>query len=120
MKNITIAALIINLSLVTGCFALTDAPSSVTVKKSFEGVNGAAFPVYKDHPDASGAVGPNHVVDFVGSGFVVHDKTTGAVLQSLTAAKFWINAGMKPGRIDDPTMAYDPFTKRWYAACNCP
>jgi len=86
--------------------------SVVNVVRSFEG---AAGPGYKDHPDAAGAVGPNHVVDFVGSGMVVRDKKTGAVIQQVSQTQFWQDAGVSPGDLNDPRLIYDPLSGRWFA-----
>jgi|SRR5215470_1723593 len=72
--------------------------SAVSVMVSFDGAYG---PGYKDHPDTAGAVGPNHVVDFVGSTFTVRDKTTGQVLEQMSQATFWTRAGLSPGALND-------------------
>jgi hypothetical protein len=52
-----------------------------TILQSFPGGSG---PGYKPVPDTTGAVGPNHVVDFEDSWFMVHDKTTGHVVLQMT------------------------------------
>lgn len=96
-----------------------DAPpgSGLSIVSQFDG---AAGPGYKDHPDLGGAVGPSHVVDMVGSAFVVHDKATGAVVQNLTQAQFWTAAGITPGKLNDPRVMFDPLVNRWYAATAAP
>jgi hypothetical protein len=68
-----------------------------------------------DHPDLGGAVGPSHVVDFVGSSFTVRDKVSGAVLQQMTQDQFWQQAGLTTGMLNDPRLVYDPLASRWYA-----
>jgi hypothetical protein len=55
------------------------------------------------------------VVDFVGLSFTVHDKSTGAVVTSMSQDQFWINAGVTPGTLLDPRIVYDPLAGRWYA-----
>ena|GEM_PF-1467871 len=91
------------------------ATSIINLVKSFDGVNASNGPVYKDHPDLGGAVGPNHVVDFDGATFTVRDKSTGNVLMQLTQSQFWSNAGVTPGQLNDPRLVYDPLAGRWYA-----
>ncbi|MDB6100277.1 MAG: hypothetical protein JWO52_276 [Gammaproteobacteria bacterium] len=85
--------------------------AAISVTAAFDGVSG---PAYSDHPDLGGAVGPSHVVDFVGASFTVHDKSTGAILRQLTQTQFWTNAGVSPGTLLDPRLVYDPLAGRWY------
>ncbi len=86
----------------------------VTVVKSFPADQG---PGYKVIPDTQGAVGPNHVVDFDGLNFVVHDKKTGAVLVKKSQREFW--AGVEPAHTLiapnpwDPRFLYDATSGRW-------
>ena len=86
--------------------------STAMVLTSFEGTSG---PGYKDHPDTSGGVGPDHIVDFVGSAFTVRDKTTGTVLEQMSQTDFWASAGLTPGTLNDPRIIYDPIMGRWLA-----
>ncbi len=90
---------------------------TITVLQSFDGVSG---PGYKDHPDTSGAVGPDDVVDFTGSVFAVHNKATGALLKQETQAEFWKSAGITPGTINDPRIMYSPLSSRWFAVESAP
>src|SRR5882724_3423564 len=90
----------------------TAATPIVNVLSSFDGAYGAA---YKDHPDTAGAVGPNHVVDFVGAYFIVRQKITGRILQQQTQKQFWSALGVNPGTLNDPRIVYDPVSNRWYA-----
>jgi hypothetical protein len=62
--------------------------------------------------DASGAVGPNHVVGAYNSGLVVHDRQ-GHVLASLTLPQFWASSVGNTGFIYDPRIAYDTTADRW-------
>jgi chitodextrinase len=101
-----------NTSAQSAAKSVTTQASLTTVIQSFDGASG---PGYKDHPDVAGAVGPNHVVDFVGSTFTVHDKTTGSVVVQLSQTQFWTNAGVTPGTLNDPRLVYDPLVGRWYA-----
>jgi hypothetical protein len=95
-----------------------DAPATtepgVTVLTTFPGDTG---PGPKDAPDNSGAVGPNHVVDFTNANVVIHDKKTGEVIRRMTQTEFWKNT--KPAfdlpKLNDPRLLYDPLSKRWFA-----
>src|SRR5262245_44017980 len=89
----------------------------VSIIRSFAGNMG---PGWKPSIDAAGAVGPGHVVDFDVAGFVVHDKTTGKILQKLSTREFWQR--VKPeGKLvptkdaNDARILYDPLSKRWLA-----
>ncbi len=78
-------------------------------------------PGYKAHPDEAGAVGPQHIVDFDGLNFVVHDKATGQVLLTKSQKAFW--ASVQPVNTlilepNDPRMLYDPLSGRWFAVAN--
>ena len=82
---------------------------------------GGSGPGYKPVPDTAGAVGPNHVVDFEDSWFMVHDKATGQVVLQMTVSNFWMSVEpsntfvlMKP---NDPRMLYDTLSGRWVVSC---
>src|SRR3974377_1400840 len=89
-----------------------------TILQSFPG---GAGPGYKPVPDTTGAVGPNHVVDFEDSWFMVHEKATGQVVLQMTVSDFWMLGDpsntlvlVKP---NDPRMLYDTLSGRWFASC---
>ena len=89
-----------------------------TILQSFPGGSG---PGYKPVPDTTGAVGPNHVVDFEDSWFMVHDKAAGQVVLQMTMSNFWMFVEpsntfvlIKP---NDPRMIYDTISGRWFASC---
>jgi hypothetical protein len=86
----------------------------VTILTTFPGDTG---PGPKDAPDNSGAVGPNHVVDFTNANVVIHDKKTGKTIRRMTQTEFWKAA--KPGfdlpKLNDPRLLYDPLSQRWFA-----
>jgi hypothetical protein len=88
------------------------------VLRSFPGASG---PGYKPLPDTTGAVGPNHVVDFADSWFMVHDKTTGQVVQEMTMSNFWMvvqpSNTFVLAKPNDPRMLYDSLSGRWFASC---
>jgi hypothetical protein len=89
------------------------AESGVTVLTTFPGDSG---PGPKDNPDNTGAVGPDHVVDFTNMNVVIHDKKSGKAIKQMTQTEFWKHA--KPGfdlpRLNDPRMLYDPLSGRWF------
>ena|SRR5579862_7324506 len=97
---------------------ITALAANGTMLQSFPGGSG---PGYKPVPDTTGAVGPNHVVDFEDSWFMVHDKATGQVVRQMTMSNFWMFVEpsntfvlVKP---NDPRMLYDPLCGRWFASC---
>lgn len=97
--------------------------AEVEVVKTFEGTRG---PGHKAGLDLSGAVGLKHVAELTEGGWMVHEKETGKVLQTMTEREFWnhVDAGKeaeKDGGFDpqvecnDPKVLYDPLTDRWFA-----
>lgn len=112
-----VAAFVVSVILLTG-MVLPAAAGNGTILQTIEGGSG---PGYKPCPDTTGAVGPNHVVDFEDSWFMVHDKATGRVLLQMTMSNFWVSVQpsntfvlVKP---NDPRMLYDPLCGRWFASC---
>jgi hypothetical protein len=77
---------------------------------------GASGPGPKDCPDNTGAVGPDHVVDFTNASVVIHDKTSGRVVRQMTQAEFWTAANPKFDlpKLNDPRLLYDPLSGRWF------
>jgi hypothetical protein len=78
------------------------------------GTDSSALP-----PDADGAVGPNHFVEFINGRFAVHAKSNGNLVQSMTDLIFWSHAGVQvPSSWDvsDPRIVYDPSVQRWFAS----
>jgi hypothetical protein len=71
-------------------------------------------------PDVHGAVGPNHVVTTLNARVIIHNKTTGAVISSVSLDNFWsgLNSGSFTADAFDPKIYYDPFSNRWvFVAC---
>jgi hypothetical protein len=64
-------------------------------------------------PDVDGAVGPNHVVETLNNNYRFFNRTTGAVLSTISITSFWTPAG--GSGYFDPKILYDPFTQRWIA-----
>src|SRR5262245_9621306 len=96
-----------------------DAPAAptepgITVITTFPGDTG---PGPKDVPDNSGAVGPDHVVDFTNANVVIHDKKTCKLVRQTTQADFRkaANPDFKFPKLTDPRLLYDPLSKRWFA-----
>jgi hypothetical protein len=77
---------------------------------------GASGPGPKDCPDNSGAVGPDHVVDFTNANVVIHDKRTGKVVRQMTQTEFWkaANPQFNLPKLNDPRLLYDPLSGRWF------
>jgi hypothetical protein len=89
------------------------AEPGVSVLTTFPGDSG---PGPKDAPDNSGAVGPDHVVDFNNANVVIHDKKSGKVLKRMTQTEFWkaANPGFEFPKLNDPRLLYDPLSRRWF------
>lgn len=69
--------------------------------------------------DANGAIGPEHFVEFVNGRFSVHDKTNGALVQTMPDMDFWTSAGLSFAsniHVSDPRIVFDPLSQRWFAA----
>jgi hypothetical protein len=69
-------------------------------------------------PDAGLAVSTNHIVQFINGRFSVLSKSTGVLLQSITARSFWTNAGVTmPAGVfpATPRVLFDWETQRWVA-----
>src|SRR5262249_41581073 len=64
----------------------------------------------------SGAVGPDHVVDFNNANVVIHDKKTGKVVKRMTQTEFWkaANPDFDFPKLNDPRLLYDPLSRRWF------
>jgi len=78
------------------------------------GVNSAALP-----PDANGAVGPRHFMEFINGTVAVYNKTNGLSVQRKSNLKFWSDAGLiisPDSGVSDPRVIYDPSTQRWFAS----
>jgi hypothetical protein len=97
--------------------AVQSLAQGVTILNSFPADSGRGY--YRHMPDGSGAVGPDHVVDFDGLNVVVHDKATGRVLKRMTQVEFWSSVQpantLVPPMPDSPRMLFDPTSGRWIA-----
>ena len=62
--------------------------------------------------DASGAVGPAHVLTTNNARVIVHDRA-GKLLKSVSQDQFWAS-GLPAGEYYDPRAEYDPATNRWF------
>ena len=78
------------------------------------GVDSTALP-----PDANGAAGPSHYVEWINGRFSVYNKTNASRVFTLSDLTFWSRAGVTiPGSWDvtDPRLVYDPTVQRWFAS----
>jgi hypothetical protein len=64
-------------------------------------------------PDSTGAIGPNHYVEFVNTTIRVNDRTLKQVSQLDMAAFVGAPAGHN---VSDPQVQWDPRSSRWYYA----
>lgn len=116
-STIKVASLLLSFAFAS----LTGLPASARDVRILQAFPGASGPGYKPCPDTTGAVGPNHVVDFADSFFIVHDKASGKVLVHKTMIDFW--KSVEPSNTldlptpNDPRMLYDSLSGRWFASC---
>ena len=64
------------------------------------------------------AASGSQVVEVTGQYVTVFDYS-GATLAKTALPAFISGAGLTPGAINDPRIAYDPFISRWIVACSC-
>lgn len=66
----------------------------------------------------SGAIGPDHYVQFQVGNFLVYDRT-GALVSQVADTTFWTDAGLSSTLMFNglamPRVTYDVLTQRWYA-----
>jgi hypothetical protein len=65
-------------------------------------------------PDTQGAVGSDKLMVSLNSNFVVQQKSTGAVLGTVSMTTFWGATGA--AHPFDPKVVYDPYNGRWIVA----
>jgi hypothetical protein len=92
--------------------AQTDAPAVVAAPPSVGTNFGAASSNTVYPADASGAVGPQHVVGAFNSGIYVFDRN-GTRLVNLSLAQFWSDPSISSGAYYDPRIIYDAAANRW-------
>ena len=83
-------------------------------KASTLGVDSDALP-----PDANGAVGLDHFVEFINGRFSVFDKATARRVKTLTDEAFWKASGVALSTnlfTSDPRMIFDPASQHWFAS----
>ena len=69
-------------------------------------------------PDTMGAVGPNHIVEFVNQGVTVFNKDGSVAVPTISMDQFFLDAGLADvaqGTFD-PRIIYDPTVDRWFVA----
>src|SRR5437016_3318416 len=80
--------------------------------RGFQATNQAYGPT-TEPADASGAVGPKHVVGVFNNAVTVHDRA-GSLLSRVTQYQFWLDPSYVPDKIPyDPRVAYDAANDRW-------
>jgi hypothetical protein len=65
-------------------------------------------------PDTNGAVGLDKVFTQTNANFRIHNKLTGAPLDTINADTFWAPTGATG--VFDPRVVYDPYQNRWITA----
>ncbi|MBI3417284.1 MAG: hypothetical protein HY043_18490 [Verrucomicrobia bacterium] len=82
-------------------------------KASTLGVDSDALP-----PDANGAVGPAHFVEFINGRFAVFEKSTGRRVKTMADDAFWKASGLPITSnlsTSDPRTIFDAASQRWFA-----
>jgi PKD repeat protein len=75
-----------------------------------------AFGVDVTPPDTTGAIGPNHYVEFVNSEVAAYSRATLAQVGSSVSLSTFVGGT----EVCDPQVKYDPQTERWfYVALRC-
>ena len=97
------------------------ATATPSLNSSFEGVGQGfigpqgTFTVNSAPPDSNGAVGPNHFVEIVNSGFAVFNKSGTPVYGPVATNTLWSGFGglCQTDNDGDATVKYDQFADRW-------
>jgi len=84
------------------------------VGQGFSGPQGT-FTVNSAPPDPNGAVGPNHFVEVVNSGFAVFNKSGAAIYGPVATNTLWSGFGglCQQDNDGDAIVKYDQFADRW-------
>jgi len=95
--------------------APTAAAPTVGVSFDGPGVGMPGFSVNSAPPDTSSAVGPNHVLTSVNTGFVIQNKTGGVVYGPAANNTIWSGFGgpCQTTNDGDPIVRYDVLAGRW-------
>jgi len=85
------------------------------------GLNFTASTLFVDSffvpPDTMGAVGPDHIVEFINGRYSVYRKRDGVRVQTSSLDEFWRAAGVSfRSSTFDPRILFDPFSQRWLAS----
>jgi hypothetical protein len=70
-------------------------------------------------PDANGAIGPSHFVEFINGTVAFYNKTNVLNVVRITDVDFWTEAGLiisSTSAVTDPRVIYDPASQRWFAS----
>jgi hypothetical protein len=70
-------------------------------------------------PDANGAIGPSHFVEFINGTVAFYNKTNVLNVVRITDVDFWTGAGLiisSSSAVTDPRVIYDPTSQRWFAS----
>ncbi|HAO78740.1 MAG TPA: hypothetical protein DCQ92_07145 [Verrucomicrobia subdivision 3 bacterium] len=70
-------------------------------------------------PDANGAIGPSHFVEFINGTVAFYNKTNVQDAVRITDVDFWTETGLtisSASAVTDPRVIYDPTSQRWFAS----
>ena len=88
------------------------APPARGFRASFDSPALSPAAGYVTPPDASGAVGPRHVVGAFNNSLMVQDRS-GAQLALVTMPQFWHDPAFPDTTLYDPRVLYDAANDRW-------
>jgi hypothetical protein len=97
--------------------AQTQAQLTVSIGQNFTSTSYDQNPVIP--PDANGAIGPRHFMEFINGIVAVYNKTNGLQVQRKSDIDFWSDALLiiSPNSVvTDPRVIYDPVSHRWFAS----
>jgi len=112
----------VGIAVLAVCLASAGLFATGIIGLNFAGVDLSADPRQLTPPDTMGAVGPNHIVEFINGAFAVYNKTTGALIGSVQSdSSFWTStvglssSTLGTSGLTDTRIQYDPGSGRWFA-----
>jgi hypothetical protein len=106
------------------CSAPAGAQTRIALGVNFTSTIKSESHVRTEMPDANGAAGPDHVIEFINGDVKFYDKK-GKLLRAQTTQEFW-DATMDVAKYGpnpdnrDPRLLWDPHARRWYASAQRP
>ena len=110
MKRLNLLSIVFLAALAVQHSALVSLNASVDIATSFAGIQSST--ARGTPPDASGATGPDHIVEIVQSSLAIFNRTTGEKISEVPLSTFF--AAVKTSDCNDETVAvYDQLAERF-------